>query len=201
MLISPLYPEPLLPVGPWHPGAFGYARHQHIHTGVDLYAPMGCPVRAMEDGRIEAIRWFTGPEINMPWWNSTRAVYIDGETGVFNYGEILEISSLKVGQIVKQGETIGFVMPVLRKYKGRPMSMLHVELYDHGYTDDWGEWKIGSPKPEHLLDPTDALTQVLTVTYMDPYESCPEDPEINRRMAAMLMDHGKFLSEGEKSES
>jgi hypothetical protein len=111
----------------------------------------------MESGKIIAIDWFTGPSINMPWWNDTRAVYIEGESGVFNYGEIQELPGLKVGDSIERGQYIGYVLTVLRKYKGRPMSMLHLELYDHGYVDTWREWKIGDPKPEHLKDPTDYL--------------------------------------------
>jgi len=164
-LIAPIDPIPSIPVsGPYkgkvHPGAFGVERHQHIHTGVDLYAPYGCPVCAMETGKIIKIDWFTGPSIEMPWWNDTRAVYIEGETGVFNYGEIQEYSNLRVGDIIEQGIYFGYVVTVLKKYKGRPMSMLHLELYDHGYTDTWGEWKIGSPKPEHLQDPTIFLLEI-----------------------------------------
>jgi murein DD-endopeptidase MepM/ murein hydrolase activator NlpD len=162
----PLNPMPRIPVaipddkGTIHPGSFGIDRHQHVHTGVDLYAAYGTPVRAMEDGNIIQISWFTGPSIDMPWWNDTRAVYIEGIIGVFNYGEIQELPTLKVGDTVKAGDLLGYVVTVLRKWKGRPMSMLHVELYDHGYTDDWKEWKIGDPKPEHLKDPTPYLLTI-----------------------------------------
>jgi hypothetical protein len=45
ILVTPLDPMPPTPVGTLHPGAFGIERHQHVHTGVDLYAPYGCPVR------------------------------------------------------------------------------------------------------------------------------------------------------------
>jgi hypothetical protein len=114
----------------------------------------------MEPGKIFAIEWFTGPSIQMPWWNDTRAVYVEGESGVFNYGEIQELSHWKVGDTVQAGDVLGYVLIVLRKYKGRPMSMLHVELYDHGYRDDWSEWKIGDPKPEHLKDPTSYLLSI-----------------------------------------
>jgi murein DD-endopeptidase MepM/ murein hydrolase activator NlpD len=171
MLRAPLNPMPPIPDGHQHPGAFGIDRHKHVHTGVDLYAPYGCPVHAMEAGRVTHIEWFTGPSINMPWWNDTRAVYIEGETGVFNYGEIQEVPTLKVGDQVKTGDVIGYVVTVLRKYKGRPMSMLHVELYDHGYKDDWGEWKIGDPQPEHLKDPTPYLLAIdgATAIVWDPY--------------------------------
>jgi len=67
---------------------------------------------------------------------------------------------LQKGSWVKAGAILGFVIPVLKKYKGRPTSMLHLELYDHGYKDDWGEWKLDTPKPEHLKDPTPYLVQL-----------------------------------------
>lgn len=59
-LIAPLFPMPYVPIAN-HPGSFGINRHQHVHTGIDLYAAYGCPVRAMEAGKIIAIEWFTGP--------------------------------------------------------------------------------------------------------------------------------------------
>ena len=122
----PLDPMPPIPVK-WvafkHPGSFGLDRHQHVHTGVDLYAPLGCPVRAMEAGRVVAIKNFTGPSVNMPWWEDTRAVYVEGKTGVFNYGEIQEWPGLKVGSVLNRGDFVGHVLCVLKKFKGRPMSI------------------------------------------------------------------------------
>jgi murein DD-endopeptidase MepM/ murein hydrolase activator NlpD len=169
--VAPLNPMPPIPIGTKHPGAFGINRHEHVHTGVDLYAPYGCPVKTMEAGKIIAIEWFTGPSVKMPWWNNTRAVYIESETGVLNYGEIQELPNLKIGDSVKQGQYIGYVLTVLKKYKGRPMSMLHLECYDNGYTDTWGEWKIGKEKPEHLNDITPLLLDIPGVVccYEDPY--------------------------------
>ena len=169
-MILPLDPMPPVPIGPEHPGSFGINRHQHVHTGVDLYAPHGAPVRAIEAGRIIKIDWFTGPSIDMPWWNDTRAVYIEGETGVFNYGEIQELPKWNVGDNVQEGDYVGHVLTVLKKPKGRPMSMLHLELYDHGFTDTWREWKIGDPKPEHLKDPTPLFLAHHTLSYTDPYK-------------------------------
>lgn len=168
--IAPLNFMPSVPIGDQHPGAFGVKRHKHVHTGVDLYAPYGCPVRAIEDGVVIKIDWFTGPSIDMPWWNDTRAVYIEGKTGVFCYGEVREYPDLKVGDEVKQGDYFAYVVTVLKKYKGRPMSMLHLELYGHGYTDTWREWKIGDPKPEHLKDPTLYLLQVASGSPIDLYK-------------------------------
>lgn len=172
---APIFPMPYIPVGN-HPGSFGIKRHEHYHTGVDLYAPYGCPVRAMESGKVIAITWFTGPSINMPWWNDTRAIYIEGKTGVFNYGEIQEFPHIKVGDMIDKGQPIGYVVTVLKKYKGRPMSMLHVELYDHGYIDTWGEWKIGDEKPLHLQNPTKYLLRIegSASCGVDPYLDCVE---------------------------
>jgi len=170
-LISPLNPMPPIPIGTYHPGAFGVNRHLHVHTGVDLYAPYGCPVMAMEDGVVIKVAWFTGLVIGMPWWNDTRAVYVQGASGVFCYGEVQESPVIKEGVKVKQGDVIGYVLSVLRKYKGRPMSMLHLEQYSPGHTDEWDEWKIGEPKPGHLYDPTPFLLTiegVETIDY-DPY--------------------------------
>jgi len=172
-LLSPLDIMPPIPIGKNHPGSFGVDRHHDVHTGVDLYAPYGCPVRAIESGKIIQIEWFTGSKINMPWWNNTRAVYIEGKTGVFNYGEIQEYKKIKVGQTIEQGEYFGYVISVLKKYKGRPMSMLHLELYDHGYIDDWGKWVIGTSQPEHLKDPTPYLLNKMQGTspiYEDTYK-------------------------------
>ena len=160
---------PPIPYGLKHPGAFGIPRHQHVHTGVDLYAPHGSPVRAMEAGKIISIAPFTGLSIDMAWWNDTEAIYIEGLHGVFCYGEIQPLPTMKVGKKIKTGQVIGYILTVLKKYKGRPMSMLHVELYDHGYTDKWGEWKIGSPKPTHLKDPTPYLASLGWVINKDPY--------------------------------
>jgi murein DD-endopeptidase MepM/ murein hydrolase activator NlpD len=173
----PLSPLPPIPVGDDHPGSFGVDRHQHVHTGVDLYAPHGAPVAAIETGRVIKIAWFTGPSINMPWWEDTRAVYIEGPSGVFNYGEIQEYPNIKVGDTIWRGEHFGYVIPVLKKYKGRPMSMLHLELYDHGYVDDWGEWKIGDPKPAHLKNPTPFLLYIknCTLISVDPYYKCAKE--------------------------
>lgn len=169
LIIPPLDVMPDIPIGYPHPGCFGFKRSHDIHTGVDLYAPYGTPVKAMEDGIIVKIAWFTGEVIGMPWWENTRAVYIEGKTGVFCYGEIMEDSSLQEGETIKQGTYFGYVINVLKKYKGRPMSMLHLELYDHGYTDIWGVWGLGSEKPEHLKDPTPYLLNFGNGITADPY--------------------------------
>jgi hypothetical protein len=138
-----------------HPGSFGHQRRFHIHQGIDLYVPEGTPIVAVEDGEVVAIEAFTGPHANppTPWWNDTWTVLVEGETGVVGYGEIIPV--VEVGTALLAGDIVGHVTPVLRKDKGRPMSMLHLELYRHGVrkTADWFE----GPVPEELRDPTEFL--------------------------------------------
>lgn len=144
-----------LPLPP-HPGAFGAVRKHHIHEGVDLYCPPGTPVFAVEDGVVAARLAFTGPAAGSPWWHDTEAVMIEGASGVVNYGEIAAAPSLRPGSRVSAGERIGAVVPVLRTDKGRPQTMLHLELYAPG-TKDAAEWKPGTAKPGNLRDPTKFL--------------------------------------------
>lgn len=146
-------------------GAFGVTRKHDMHTGVDLYCSYLDEVVAMEDGIIVAIEWFTGPKVNMPWWNDTQAVAIKGKSGVINYGEIMTSTLLGlVGDEIKEGDRIGYVMPVLKKDKGKvpSTSMLHVELYTE-YDGKWALWEVNAPQPKNLLNPTQLLQNALIV--------------------------------------
>lgn len=139
-----------LPLAP-HPGAFGVQRKHHFHEGVDLYCPDGTPVYAVEDGRVVKIMPFTGAAAGMDWWEDTDAVLIEGVSGVVVYGEITPAT--KEGADVRAGDLIGHVKRVLKVDKGRPMSMLHLELHDHGARQA-PEWPVDGEKPETLRDPT-----------------------------------------------
>lgn len=139
-----------IPIGE-HPGAFGVRRKHHTHEGIDLYAPVGEQVYAVESGKVLAVKQFTGAAVGSPWWNDTFAVWIEGETGVVVYGEICPY--VLPGQEISAGYTIGYVMRVLKKDKGWPTSMLHLELHTPGDTSA-PEWLIHEEKPAVLLDPT-----------------------------------------------
>lgn len=145
--------ETALPLPP-HPGAYGVARKNHIHEGVDFYCASGTPVSAVEDGEVVAVIDFTGPTAGSPWWHDTRAVMVEGGSGVVLYGEI--DPCIKTGDTVKAGEVLGHVVQVLREDKGRPMSMLHLELHRAG-TRDCYEWAPGDAAPDSLRDPTPCL--------------------------------------------
>lgn len=149
--------EVVIPLPP-HPGAFGVVRKFHTHEGVDLYCNEGAPVRALESGRIVAIENFTGPAAGSPWWLDTKSVLVEGEAGVVCYGEISPESSLAVGDMVRRGQFLGAVTQVLAKDKGRPRSMLHVELHIAGTTST-KEWRNGEPRPVSLRDPTELLIE------------------------------------------
>lgn len=135
-------------------GYFGAIRKYDIHTGIDIYCNPNCEVIAVESGVVKNIEEFTGPSAGSPWWRETKAVWVEGDSGVVVYGEIDPI--VNIGDKVSPGDLIGFVKTVLSNNKGLPMTMLHIELYNKEMTETvW--WKHGEEQPETLLDPTDFL--------------------------------------------
>lgn len=145
-----------IPLSP-HPGSFGFVRKNHIHEGVDLYANDGDPVFSIEDGVVIDIRPFTGTIAESPWWNDTYCVLVEHNGYVINYGEIIPSRNLSEGSVLKGGDIIGNIRTVLLQDKGRPMSMLHLEMYAKGTIEPIKEWSLHTPQPEHLLDPTPLL--------------------------------------------
>lgn len=162
---NPLNPMPCVPVGE-HYGAFGVKRKYDRHSGVDLYCQDGDSVFAIESGKVVEINFFTGILTNTPWWNDTQCICIEGDSGVIVYGEVTPSKYLDVGIHVYQNEHIAEVKQVLKKDKGKPISMLHMMLLKHGYREvDTKEWKLYEEKPEWLLDPTPILIQA-KMTYL-----------------------------------
>lgn len=160
------YPLPgLFRLWPDAKGEFGYKRRFHCHEGIDLYKPIGSPVFACENGIVVAIIEFTGFG-ESPHWNDTYAVLVEGPSGVICYGEINPYAPYEdesgirfpkaVGESVKAGDYLGLVDQVLKVDKGRPMSMLHLELLVPGSRDSVA-WPVDKPKPEIFLDPTEKL--------------------------------------------
>ena len=140
------------PMFPDEPGLFGAVRRHDIHTGVDLYAEKGTEVVAVEAGVVVLVEGFTGPNASdpSPWWNDTQAVLIEGASGVVTYGEI--DARVELGQQVGAGQLVGVIeQSVLRNYKGRPMTMLHIEWQRQGMrTSPW--WRLDEDQPDGLLD-------------------------------------------------
>lgn len=144
-----------IPIGS-HVGAFGARRRHDIHKGIDLYAEVGEPVFAVEDGVVVDICPFTGEVAGFPWWENTYGVYVEGKSGIVVYGEIQPSEYIKVGDKITTSKCVGTVLRVLKKDNGRPLSMLHIELHKHDHVHT-GQWGIGQPKPEGVLDLTSLL--------------------------------------------
>ena len=70
------------------------------HTGVDLGAPVGTPVRAMQRGRVvlDADFFFSG-----------RTILLDHGLGLFSFYGHLSESRVQPGRVVEAGEVIGLV--------------------------------------------------------------------------------------------
>jgi phosphopantothenoylcysteine decarboxylase len=142
-----------------HPGSFCAHRKNSVHTGVDLYADVGRPVTAVENGTVVSVEPFTGPKDNSPWWLDTDCVLIEGASGVICYGEIE--TTMRIGERVEKGRrVIGHVKRVVPIGKEHPElqgwkpSMLHIELYPHGmYKASAGYEK----DKDILIDPTPYL--------------------------------------------
>ena len=148
-----------IPIHP-HVGAFGIKRRYDKHRGVDLYVPDGTQVFAVEDGEVMDIRHWTGVKANCDWWFDTESVAIEGVSGLVVYGEIIPDKKIHIGMKIVAGDLIGCVKRVLKKDKGRPTSMLHLELRKPGFfrniDKNWDE-----NLPNGIKDPTPYLKKLL----------------------------------------
>jgi hypothetical protein len=151
-----------IPVG-MHPGAFGAIRKHDRHCGVDLYCVEGATVHAVESGVVVSIENFTGKVAGCPWWLDTKAVKVEGASGVVCYGEISPMEHIEVGSFIFKDMILGNVIPVLPPEKLRPYvpghscSMLHLQLYKHGTTHKDHDWECNGIMPENIIDPTPYL--------------------------------------------
>lgn len=158
------------------PGSFWEDRGDRSHAGVDLYAPPGSPVAAIEGGRVVSAGAFTSPG-EVPYWNRTCEVTIAHASGFFcRYAELGSIAVAE-GDPVQGGDVIGQVGEVLNLSLIRPdappyiralkdqghASMLHLELYRSapGPSSAYrgGNW-FSRQRPAHLLDPGPVLRDI-----------------------------------------
>lgn len=157
-------------------GSFWEDRKDRHHCGIDLYAPEGEPVIAIEDGEVTDVGIMTSPEM-ISYWNETYYLVIRNHSGLFcKYGELAS-PNVKVGDTVEAGQVIGHVGTVLnsekidgtapeyiRKLKDKNPSMLHFELWeDNPVVKDsnylGGNW-FGDSRPQKLLNPTEYLRSI-----------------------------------------
>lgn len=159
------------------PGSFWEDRGDRHHAGVDLYAPPGSPVVALEEGMVVSAGVFTSPDL-VPYWNRTFEVTIAHTSGIFcRYAELGDIT-VEPGDSVRGGGLIGHVgqvlnlalvgpdaPPYIRSLRDRGhCSMLHLEACSSlpepspGYRG--GNW-FSRERPAQLLDPALLLRDTL----------------------------------------
>lgn len=132
-------------------GDFAFRRSFYYHPGVDLYCELHQEIQAIEDGVVVKIDHFTGTDAtpSSPWWNDTWSILVEGASGVIGYCELKPF--VKEGDLIKEGDIIASIIPVLKKDKGNGTTMLHLEHYTPGTTDHV-TWVLDTKKPSELLN-------------------------------------------------
>ncbi|MDE2037809.1 MAG: M23 family metallopeptidase [Patescibacteria group bacterium] len=140
--------------------AFGsvrsYKKGAGKHAGIDIYAPVGSKVLAIESGRVVHVSEFTGAPWS-PQWRRTWYVMIEHKDGrVSAYGELRK-PRLRNGREIKLGQIVGYTAKVIFGPMDIDSSMLHFELHRKGsrLSQDW----IGK-RPERFIDPTRYLRSI-----------------------------------------
>lgn len=157
-------------------GSFWEVRGDKRHTGVDIYAPHGSLVIAVEDGIVLQILEFTSPRI-LRYYNQTMAVLVKHFDGAILLYAQLGFVRVSPGEIVSAGEVLGSLGEVLntrcidrsapRHIRGlvnaERTSMLHLEMYDRipeVNLNTVGGNALLKEYPYGLLDPTEYLSSV-----------------------------------------
>jgi len=159
--------------GNGEPGSFWEDRGDRNHCGVDIYAPAGSEVLAIEQGEVIDEGLQTSPD-RVAYWNTTRYILVRTRSGLYcRYAE-LGNTRVKIGDRVLEGEVIGHIGEVIKPHlvdgcspiyiqrlkMAGTCSMLHLEVYrvrpvyQRAYSG--GNW-FGQGKPEGLLDPGNYL--------------------------------------------
>ena len=131
---------------------FGSARKKgRLHAGVDLYAPIGTPIYAMDDGVVAKNIY--------AFYLGTFALEVTHSKFLARYGEISKVApGIRKGVKVKKGQLITYV----GELRGLNMSMLHIELYSGKGT---GPLTVRNRKPymrrSDLIDPTPVLEKAI----------------------------------------
>lgn len=158
------------------PGSFWEDRNDRHHCGVDIYAPIGSKVVAIDSGRVLDVGVFTSPS-GYDFWNVSYYVIIKSDENIVYKYAGLENVLLKPGNTVNSGDEIGVVAAAINTdrvsskdpfyireliYKNQP-SMLHLEIYKAPIIEIrpyLGGNFLGNYKPQSLLDPNAFLVGV-----------------------------------------
>lgn len=151
-----------VPLGAGHVNGFGGKRRNGFNTGIDLLCDAYQPVASVEAGTIVAIVNFSKKGKTKPWINTSRALLIEGDSGVVCYGNVKPNSKLKVGSFVSKGQVVGKVIPIYKNKKNR-VCKLKLEWYTHG-TRRRSSWNFNKDIPGNLLNPTHMLLPLIVST-------------------------------------
>lgn len=118
-----VFPVPSAERNTWSSGmgAFGARRSsgKRAHAGIDIYARLGAPVRAIEAGIVAGT--------SNAYYRGTGAVTVQNADGtVWRYCELRTPITVRTGQTVRAGQVIGYVGDL--KLTGIPQ-MLHLERF------------------------------------------------------------------------
>jgi murein DD-endopeptidase MepM/ murein hydrolase activator NlpD len=117
-----------------------------LHAGCDLYAKVGTPILALDNGEVIA---------HYPFYLGTYALEVRHPSFIARYGEITRNvpADVKVGAKIVRGQTIGYV----GQLTGLNMSMLHLELYSGKATGPLTVRAGAYKRRGDLIDPTAIL--------------------------------------------
>lgn len=155
------------------PGSFWEQRGDRFHCGVDIYAPFGSDVSAMEDGIILDIGVFTSSSLVDYWYETCYIVVAHASGIVVRYAEmdqcVFENDDFvfkgmllgHVGQVINESKvTAKSPYYVRRLKKTNELSMLHIETFS-SYPVDIPKYMGGNTfqniKPSFLNNPGDIL--------------------------------------------
>lgn len=159
------------------PGSFWEDRNDRCHCGIDIYAPEGSNVIAVENGKVIDVGLFTS-SLRVPYWNTTYYTLIKNTTGyICKYAELRDVN-VHVDEQINAGQLIGHVGQVLNSKKitqespsyikellrNNKLSMLHFELLKASpiQSNEYlgGNWH-GYKKPRYLMNPRSYLLSLL----------------------------------------
>jgi len=122
---------------------FDEKRGARRHAALDIMAPRGTPVRAVDDGRIAKL--YRGPMAGISIYQFDPAT-----TRVYFYAHLDRYASgLKEGQPVARGDVIGYVGSTGNAPESAPH--LHFAIHELGTDKRW--WKGKAINPYALLRP------------------------------------------------
>jgi len=132
----------------------GFARNhedKRFHAGVDILAPFGSDICAIENGVVRNVFLFTYPELDKHYkYKNTHAIAIEHDDGNFALYCEIQKPKLKIGDKVKIGQKIAKVGMI---FADKPKhTMLHFE-YHNELPKETTKWYAGK-KPKSLLNPT-----------------------------------------------